>query len=433
MRRILKQLLCFTLALLMLASAVPAAAVTADGGDDMPYPDASFGACDLVKLEDGTYGVSYAQPGSNTEMYLYGANNISTLMTGCLYNNYDILDYSGFGGGYYYQYNPTTFYIPPTVTTVESNISGSSGKQTLVFMGNAPTFAEDALGASTVKYPAATSQCPATGWEEIILSSVANGAEFVSYNREHNYYNNVCQYCGTSIDEACDHSFDESADYAPTCTEAGRVIHTCTLCGYVATTVIPATGHSYTNGTCTVCGYQDPSYVCTHTSGWYTEWEEGVSCGGSGYQYKTCCLCGYSTSEFFTAKPHTFENGVCTACNAIEIDGFDYEILEDGTCKITGCTWKSLTVVIPEKIYFYPVTVIGTSSFFWKLFDEVIMPSSLKKIQWHAFDGSYVKVVTLTGDAPEIEANAFDYATTVTVRYPAGNPTYTQELIDSVK
>ncbi|MBQ6890581.1 MAG: hypothetical protein IJN53_06175, partial [Oscillospiraceae bacterium] len=47
---------------------------------------------------------------------------------------------------------------------------------------------------------------------------------------------------------------------APTCTESGLRTNTCNNCGDVTTEVIPASGHSYSNGSCTVCGAADPNY-----------------------------------------------------------------------------------------------------------------------------------------------------------------------------
>lgn len=50
---------------------------------------------------------------------------------------------------------------------------------------------------------------------------------------------------------------------APTCTEAGwEAYDECTTCGYAAAhQELPATGHTYEDGTCAVCGAEDPDYV----------------------------------------------------------------------------------------------------------------------------------------------------------------------------
>lgn len=50
---------------------------------------------------------------------------------------------------------------------------------------------------------------------------------------------------------------------SPTCTQTGLTEGShCSVCGEVITaqSVIPATGHSYSDGVCTVCGEEDPNY-----------------------------------------------------------------------------------------------------------------------------------------------------------------------------
>lgn len=56
-----------------------------------------------------------------------------------------------------------------------------------------------------------------------------------------------------------EHSWDEGVVTTPADCEAdGELIHTCQICGYQKSTVLPALGHSYEDGVCTVCGA-----VCT--------------------------------------------------------------------------------------------------------------------------------------------------------------------------
>ncbi len=59
---------------------------------------------------------------------------------------------------------------------------------------------------------------------------------------------------------SCSHSSTSTSTTPATCTTAGKTVVTCNSCGAtVSTTTIPATGHSYSNGTCTVCGASDGS------------------------------------------------------------------------------------------------------------------------------------------------------------------------------
>ena len=63
---------------------------------------------------------------------------------------------------------------------------------------------------------------------------------------------------------------------APTCTESGWEEYvTCTGCDYTTFKEIPATGHTYEDGTCVDCGEKDPDYVAP-------EDPAGPSEGGSG-------------------------------------------------------------------------------------------------------------------------------------------------------
>ena len=59
------------------------------------------------------------------------------------------------------------------------------------------------------------------------------------------------------------HALTHHDAQAPTCTEAGwEAYDECTTCGYAAAhQELPATGHTYEDGTCAVCGAEDPDYV----------------------------------------------------------------------------------------------------------------------------------------------------------------------------
>ena len=56
------------------------------------------------------------------------------------------------------------------------------------------------------------------------------------------------------------HSYTSKVTTAATCTTAGVKTYTCE-CGHTYTEEIPATGHTYVDGVCTVCGAVDPDYV----------------------------------------------------------------------------------------------------------------------------------------------------------------------------
>ena len=56
-------------------------------------------------------------------------------------------------------------------------------------------------------------------------------------------------------DDGCNHVMDfGSTTTAATCTTAGVITYSCTLCDYTKTEAIPALGHSYVGGVCATCG-----------------------------------------------------------------------------------------------------------------------------------------------------------------------------------
>ena len=75
-------------------------------------------------------------------------------------------------------------------------------------------------------------------------------------------------------DNTCEHVMDfGSITTAATCTTAGVTTYTCTLCGYTKTEAIPALGHSFVDGTCSVCGAvetKDRVIYFVNTDNWST-------------------------------------------------------------------------------------------------------------------------------------------------------------------
>ena len=57
----------------------------------------------------------------------------------------------------------------------------------------------------------------------------------------------------------CEHVWDTgTVTKEPTCTEAGEMTFTCTVCEEKDVRVVEATGHTYENGVCTGCGAEEP-------------------------------------------------------------------------------------------------------------------------------------------------------------------------------
>lgn len=318
MKSLYKKLLCLALALLMLVSAIPAAAAPADGARDS-YPDVKFPICEQTDLGD-VYGIRYADPRSYQEMTInpiFRDKPTTVLMSGCLYCSSEYVDLEAWGGGGFYRYSPSTFTVPPSINTVEDNLVGGGKEVTLIFEGDAPSFGDNAFagGASiSVKYPSSFGICPASGWENVVGQNF--GGETVSwttYRRQHEYvHTGTCMYCG----DACEHKFAKGVWVTqPTCTEDGQKSYTCRICDYVKYARFPATGHSFVDGVCSGCGFEAPDH----------DYVDGI-----------CIDCGKSLPEDVQpCATHNFNRCVCTFCGTL-CPSFDLH-LEGGDHKCSVC------------------------------------------------------------------------------------------------
>ena len=106
----------------------------------------------------------------------------------------------------------------------------------------------------------------------------------------------TCKTCGATQGAALEHSY-QTVTVAPTCTTAGSVTKSCSVCGHSQVTALPLAEHSYSTyviePTCLTGGYT--TYICAGCAGSYV---------------------GNNTP----AKGHSFVNGKCTACGAPESD-----------------------------------------------------------------------------------------------------------------
>ena len=155
----------------------------------------------------------------------------------------------------------------------------------------------------------------------------------------------------------CDHQYNEVTKDA-TCTVNGSITRTCTECEKVKVEIIPALGHTYAEGvvtapTCTEAGFT--TYTCTNNCGYsYTDnateatdhaYGEGVvtppTCVDEGYTTYTCTNnCGHSYTDNTTEATgeHTFENGECTVCGALDHVHSYNKVVTDPTCTEQGYT-----------------------------------------------------------------------------------------------
>ena len=97
----------------------------------------------------------------------------------------------------------------------------------------------------------------------------------------------TCGNCGDSYIETTvgEHlPYSKPVTVAPTCTEKGKTGDRCSLCGQFFGTVteIPATGHSYVNGTCTGCGDKSATQQPSNPGGTVVTPEGGSNNNNSG-------------------------------------------------------------------------------------------------------------------------------------------------------
>ena len=199
-----------------------------------------------------------------------------------------------------------------------------------------------------------------------------------------------------------EHTLEVTTVVAPTCTEQGYTVYTCTACGdEVKADFVPATGHSYeasvvaptcekdgyTNHVCSVCGdsYRD-NYVDA-AGHQYTDTVTAPTCTASGYTTHTCSVCGHSyVDSIVPATGHSYEAVVtaptcdkmgyttytCSVCGDSYVgnytDALDHhytsEVTKEPTCTEEGVktftcseSGKSYTEAIPTVAHSYEAVV----------------------------------------------------------------------------
>ena len=88
---------------------------------------------------------------------------------------------------------------------------------------------------------------------------------------------------------------------------------------------------------------------------------------------------------------------------------FSY-VENNGEITITGYAGKDIDIIIPSNINGFPVTRIGENAFKGSSVRSVVIPSSVKLIDWFAFYGSTcLESITVPSSVTTIEYGAFDY------------------------
>ena len=163
--------------------------------------------------------------------------------------------------------------------------------------------------------------------------------------------------------DAHTHNYVSSVATEPTCTKPGVMEYNCE-CGAGYTETIPATGHSYKseviaptcteNGytlhTCTVCGdsYKDNETEATGHS--YKSEVIAPTCTENGYTLHTCTVCGDSYKDSETkAKGHTYTSKITKAATC----------KEDGVKTYTCSCGDTYTETIAKTAHKYTTKVVA--------------------------------------------------------------------------
>ena len=296
------------------------------------------------------------------------------------------------------------------VTSIGEWAFSSSGLTEITFVGDAPSIGYGAfMGCTaTAYYP-----CSNDTWTEEVM-----------------------KHCSGHITWTLAHIPEEDSGTIinPTCTEKGYTTYTCSICG--------------------------ESYQTDYTDalGHVVEEDSGITinptCTEHGYTTYTCSTCGESYQTDYTdALEHEFKDGICIRCGIDGIaagtcgDNLTWVLKTDGTLVISGtgdmadynyndvpeaayAPWysKTVTSVVIEN----GVTSIGRYAFYnCSSLASVLIPDSVTSIGTEAFLGcSSLSVVTFKGNAPSITPGAF-YGCTITAYYPAGNETWTEDVMQN--
>lgn len=139
-----------------------------------------------------------------------------------------------------------------------------------------------------------------------------------------------CDYEETkSIPATGEHKYGDEKTAEATCTENGKKYKVCSVCNTEGEiTIIPATGHTYSNTyqktesgdkhyqVCSVCNAK--SAETDHTYGeWITDTDSTEK--AEGKKHRTCSLCNYNEEGTIPLKGHT-----CTASDSYGYDGTNH-------------------------------------------------------------------------------------------------------------
>ncbi len=167
----------------------------------------------------------------------------------------------------------------------------------------------------------------------------------------------TCTRCSSVLTKALGHDYEDST-VAPTCTDQGYTVHTCSRCATTYTdSLLPATGH--TPGTAPTCTTPQLCTVCStvlaraqeHN---YQATEVAATCMEQGYTLLTCTRCAHSYADDPVpalghrsgAKATCTDPEICVRCSALMTDKLGHEYADTviaPTCAEIGFTLHGCT------------------------------------------------------------------------------------------
>lgn len=243
----------------------------------------------------------------------------------------------------------------------------------------APTETTDGEQTRTCSVCGATETAPVPATSHTLVEDTTktvaptcttDGQKVYKCTATHPGQSGACTYTVTEVVPKLGHNLSTTKTDA-TCTVDGKVITSCSRCDYKAETVIPATGHSYTNAvttqpTCTTAGVR--TYTCQHDSTHtYTEAIEklphnfvagtpvAATCTESGYTPYKCENCDEAYVKITASA---------TGHNYAEVDGSSTATCTAAGTKTLKCAAcdSTITVAVPALGHDYQKTASTTAT-----------------------------------------------------------------------
>ena len=185
---------------------------------------------------------------------------------------------------------------------------------------------------------------------------------------------------------------------------------------YFAQTTYPTcTKQGFTKYTCT-CGDQ---YIGDYTEPLGHNYDSVVTeptCTEKGYTTHTCTRCDESyIDDYIEPLGHDYDiDHVCTRCgiDSLSVDGYEFNLLEDGSYAITGYSGASTELNIPSTYLRQKITSIARNAFNSQKLLSISMPSTITTIDDRAFQNcTELTSITIPNNVTTIGDYAFDGCT----------------------